>query len=161
MVTHTITINRESRAFRELLRVVPEYEKPRTRAECENGPRPCPFISCRQNLSADIISVVDYRRAEMTENIRLLHPGKDDPTDIEPPTGNNCALDYANRGGMSFDEIAEVFDFSRQRVQQIEQGALRKLRKHSPELLAQMLEGANFTPDPESVIGTAGGHSDT
>ncbi|HZJ54956.1 MAG TPA: DNA-binding protein, partial [Myxococcaceae bacterium] len=37
----------------ELLRSVDE-NRPRTRADCINGPRPCLFVSCKHNLYLDV-----------------------------------------------------------------------------------------------------------
>ena len=31
------------------------HERPRTRGDCKNLPRPCPFIGCRHNLWMDIL----------------------------------------------------------------------------------------------------------
>src|SRR5689334_22794199 len=32
----------------------PELERPRTVGDCRNGPRPCPWVSCRFNLLLDV-----------------------------------------------------------------------------------------------------------
>src|SRR5271170_95860 len=37
----------------ELLKSI-EGMRPRTRAECVNGPRPCLFVSCKHNLYLDV-----------------------------------------------------------------------------------------------------------
>ena len=44
--------------------------------------------------------------------------------------------DYA----MTFDEIAERMGVTRQRIQQIERSAMKKLRERHPQTLAMMLE---------------------
>src|SRR5262249_33319259 len=31
-----------------------DYDRPRTRAECKTGPRPCLFVSCKHHLYLDV-----------------------------------------------------------------------------------------------------------
>ena len=63
-----------------------DYEKPRMREECENGPRPCPFVSCKHHLFIDV--------SARTGAIKLNFP------DLEVWEMNEtCALDVADRGG--------------------------------------------------------------
>ena len=31
-----------------------DYYKPQTRAECVDGPRPCPYVSCKHHLYLDV-----------------------------------------------------------------------------------------------------------
>jgi hypothetical protein len=75
---------------------------PRTRADCLGGPRPCPWRACRFNLGPDV-------------------RGGGEPAET-------CALDVADRGGGTLEEIAVVLGLTRERVRQIERGALEKLR---------------------------------
>src|SRR5690606_3867534 len=52
----TISVKRMTKRELEIGRLLyPEtdYWKPRTRAECVDGPRPCPFVSCRHHLYVD------------------------------------------------------------------------------------------------------------
>lgn len=57
--------------------------RPKTRADCANVPRPCPFVGCRYNTYLDVLpnGVIQYR-----------HQGKE-PCDINPQL--SCALDIA------------------------------------------------------------------
>jgi hypothetical protein len=62
-----------------------DHDRPRTRAECVDGARPCPFVGCRHHLFLD----VDDHGA-----IRLNFP------DIAPDElGESCSLDIAERVG--------------------------------------------------------------
>jgi len=92
--------------------------RPRTRAECppkqDDGTRPCPWVGCRHHLAVDI----DGRG-----RLKIYRPHID-PTDWPMP----CALDHADRGGMTLEEIGELLGVSRERVRQIDEQARRAFR---------------------------------
>src|SRR5262245_15015702 len=53
----TISVKRMTKRELEIGRLLyPEtdYDKPRFRAECAEGPRPCPFVSCKYHLYIDV-----------------------------------------------------------------------------------------------------------
>ena len=53
----TISVKRMTKRELEIGRLLyPEtgYEKPRSREECLEGPRPCPFVSCKHHLFIDV-----------------------------------------------------------------------------------------------------------
>lgn len=87
--------------------------RPRVRADCKCGPRPCPWVSCRHHLALD---VSDFGALKL--NFPGLAPG-------ELPT--SCALDVAERGGLSLEEVGGLLNVTRERARQIEVSALRKL----------------------------------
>jgi hypothetical protein len=82
--------------------------RPRTRAECERGVRPCPFVSCRFNLALDI-----GRRGSLKVN----RPEE------------SCVLDVADEGGATRDRIGAAMGISRDAVRLIETAAIAKLRE--------------------------------
>ncbi len=86
------------------------YTRPQTRADCKNVPRPCPYVSCKFNLYLDA--------DEETGAIRFNHPGVE-PHELE----ETCALDVAERGGITLDETAKFVGLTRERVRQIELAA--------------------------------------
>lgn len=94
------------------LRAELERQRPRTRADCEGGPRPCPFISCRHHLYLDVTAY---------GTIRLNFPDQE-PWELE----ESCALDLADRGGMTLEEIGEVLHLTRERARQLETEALAR-----------------------------------
>lgn len=106
--------------------------RPRTRAECTNGPRPCPWVGCRMNTYLD----VDRR----TGRVALSRPGEPD----EVPADTSCALDLAERGGMSLSEVGDVLGVVRERVRQIEEEALTKVRLRSN--LGELASGLGAWP---------------
>lgn len=93
--------------------------RPATRGEClqgEHAERPCPFVSCRRHLAYD----VNPRSGAITEN----HPGRE--LDELPYT---CTLDAADRGGLTLEEVGAALNLTRERVRQLENRALAKLRR--------------------------------
>jgi len=57
-----------------------------------------------------------------------------------------CALDHADKGGMTLAEVGDIFGISRERVRQIEDGAMKKVK--------EALEKLGVEPsynDPESM----------
>jgi hypothetical protein len=77
--------------------------RPTVRADCLEGGinefRPCPWIGCRYNIAES---------------------QPDQPT---------CALDVADEGGVTLEEIGAMMHLTRERIRQVEDIALRKIRK--------------------------------
>lgn len=82
-----------------------------TEGACRNLPGRCPHTTCRFNLTSEFR---DNRGARPAE-IRL------------PVVREGCVLEAAERGGMTLEEIATRLSITRERVRQIETGALTKL----------------------------------
>jgi len=101
----------------ELQRVVEEIEasRPRSRADCAAGPRPCMFISCKHHLYLDV--------NPSTGSIKLNFPDKE-----VWEMGETCALDVADRGGISLEEVGAIMNLTRERIRQVETRGLLKLR---------------------------------
>ncbi len=113
----TISVKRMTKRELEIGRLLyPEadYWKPRTRAECAEGPRPCPFVSCQHHLYIDV--------SPRTGAIKLNFP------DLEVwDLGESCALDVADRGGTTLEDVGAIMNLTRERVRQVEVKALAKL----------------------------------
>lgn len=114
----TISIRRLSKAELnrgKLLYPEADYWRPTTRAECADMERPCPFVSCKYHLYIDVhpvrgsikINFPDLEVWEMTET---------------------CALDIADRGGITLEEVGEIMNLTRERVRQVETAGLAKLQ---------------------------------
>jgi hypothetical protein len=113
----TISVKRMTKRELEIGRLLfPEtdYWKPRNRAECLEGPRPCPFVSCKHHLFIDV--------SPRTGAIKLNFP------DLEVwDLGESCALDVADRGGTTLEDVGAIMNLTRERIRQVEVKALAKL----------------------------------
>lgn len=104
---------------------------PMTRAECEDGERPCPYVSCRHHLALDVVGhkarLVDLSLDPTVDPVLGCAPA--DVVDIRMRTPS-CALDVAEDGEHTLDEIAEYLGLTRERVRQVEEKALQKMSKN-------------------------------
>jgi hypothetical protein len=100
--------------------IKPEVERPRTRADCANGQRPCPWVSCKHHLYLDV--------NPETGSIKLNFP------DLElEDMRDTCSLDVADRGGITLEEVGEILNLTRERIRQVEVRGLVKLKAVSPD----------------------------
>ncbi len=91
-----------------------DYWKPTRRSECKDMERPCPFVSCKYHLYIDVHPV--------RGSIKLNFP------DVEVwEMTETCALDVAERGGITLEEVGEIMNLTRERVRQVETAGLSKL----------------------------------
>ncbi len=89
--------------------------RPRSRADCINSPRPCVFVSCKYNLYLDV--------NPETGSIKLNFPDKE-IWELE----YTCALDVAEKGGITLEEVGEIMNLTRERIRQVETRGLEKVR---------------------------------
>jgi hypothetical protein len=101
----------------ELKAIAEEIDRmrPRSRADCANGPRPCMFVSCKHHLYLDV--------NPGTGSIKLNFPDKE-IWELE----ETCALDVADRGGITLEEVGCIMNLTRERIRQVETRGLLKLR---------------------------------
>lgn len=99
--------------------------RPRTRGECQGGPRPCPWVGCRYHL---FLEMVNQGRA-----VRLPRGLDVEPETLQP----SCALDVADDGPVTLEEVAEFLGVTRERVRQVEDIALKKVHKRCPQALRE------------------------
>ena len=93
-----------------------ESKRPKTRADCVNGQRPCLFVSCKHNLYLDV--------NPETGSVKLNFPDKE-ITELQ----YTCALDVAEKGGITLEEVGEIMNLTRERIRQVETQGLLKLRE--------------------------------
>lgn len=100
-----------------------DHTRPRTRADCIDGPRPCPYVGCRHHLGLDV-----------REGGSIAYSGA-----VE-----TCSLDVADEGGLPLLEVGRIIGVTRERIRQIEREALWKLQaaalvsKHLREAMASV-----------------------
>jgi Sigma-70, region 4 len=114
----TISVKRMTKRELELGRLlypdVDDVERPHTRAECSDAPRPCPYVSCQHHLYLDV--------SARTGAIKLNFP------DLEVwEMTETCALDVADRGGTTLEEVGAIMNLTRERIRQVEVKGLAKL----------------------------------
>lgn len=97
--------------------------RPKTRADCQGGPRPCPFATCRYNL------MVEIGHGGM---LRVTYP--DVEFENRPDT---CALDVADRGGETLEGVASILGVTRERVRQLEAHGLKAMRLREKLLMEE------------------------
>ena len=111
-----------------------DIARPTTREECRGEMRPCPWVACKHHLYLDI--------NPETGSIKINFP------DLEPwELKHTCALDVAERGGITLEEVGEIMNLTRERIRQVEVRGLLKLKMGSPspdELGAELLAGKKF-----------------
>jgi hypothetical protein len=95
-----------------------EVPRPRTRAECRGHDGPCPWVSCKHHLYLDINPV--------TGSIKVNFP------DLEPwELPETCALDVAETGARTLEQVGVITNLTRERVRQVESISLQKLAASS------------------------------
>jgi len=106
-----------------VLTVLPD--RPRTRGECPDT-RPCPWVGCKYHLYLDV--------RPHTGTIKLNFPG------LEPwELPETCVLDVADRATArgectTLQEVGDYMNVCRERVRQVQDSALEKLRAAKEEL---------------------------
>ena len=99
------------------------YQRPLVRGDClaggSNAARPCPWVSCAQHLALSV--------DEDNGNVKVTLPGADMEPNLDAMR-DTCALDVADRGGETLDEVGAATNLTRERIRQLEAVALRALR---------------------------------
>jgi hypothetical protein len=114
----TISVKRMTKRELELGRLLypdmEDIERPTMRSDCLEGARPCPFVSCTHHLYLDV--------SARTGAIKVNFP------DLEVwEMSETCALDVADRGGTTLEEVGAIMNLTRERIRQVEVKGLAKL----------------------------------
>ncbi len=110
--------------------------RPRSRADCANGPRPCMFISCKHHLYLDV--------NPSTGSIKLNFPDRE-VWELD----ETCALDVADRGGITLEEVGSIMNLTRERIRQVETRGLLKLRAVAEDEPRTGAAAARLEPEPD------------
>ena len=90
-------------------------QRPLVREDCAGGQRPCPWVICRYHLFLDVTHA---------GSIVLNFPELLGPEELD----SSCALDIADRGALTLDEVGDLMNLTRERIRQIEEKATRDAR---------------------------------
>jgi hypothetical protein len=113
-------LTKEELRMGALLAPMDDIKRPVTRADCLDGPRPCPWVSCKHHLFLDV--------NPETGSIKLNFPDQD-VWDMK----DTCSLDVADRGGITLEDVGEILNLTRERIRQVEVRGLLKLKMIGPE----------------------------
>ncbi len=97
---------------------ITSYQKPKKRADCLKMKRPCLFVSCKYHLYLDV--------NPETKSIKFNFPDQE-----VWELRETCALDVADKGGVTLEEVGAIMNLTRERIRQVEMRALQKLRQNS------------------------------
>jgi hypothetical protein len=109
-------LSREERRAGQLLIYPDDVERPWSRGDCQDGARPCPWVSCRYHLYLDV--------DRGSGSLKLNFPDRE-PWELE----ETCSLDVADRGGETLERVGELIHVTRERTRQIEVAALGRARR--------------------------------
>jgi len=87
--------------------ILANAHRPRTRADCKDGPRPCPWVACRYHLYLDIRA-----KGGITLNFPEIDPS-------EMPKDRSCALDIADGDPITQEDVATVMNITKERARQL------------------------------------------
>jgi len=105
--------------------------RPKTRAECVDGPRPCPWIGCRYHL------LFDWKY--VAQQISIL--SDEEVIDLLWEMPETCALDVVvNRYRLTLQEIGNVMGICRERVRQLEERGKRVWEINALETSSEICE---------------------
>lgn len=99
-------------------------ERPRTRGECVDAPRPCPWVTCRHHLLLDI--GVDGR---LLRSHDFDEHDEDSIADALCEMSETCSLDVAALGGGDAERVGELVGISREEVHRCIQGVGAQLSR--------------------------------
>ena len=91
-----------------------DIRRPQSRGECRDGIRPCPFVGCKYHLYLDV--------NPETHSIKKNFPHKE-VWELE----ETCALDVAERGGLTLEEVGDLLNLTRERIRQMEALGVQRL----------------------------------
>jgi hypothetical protein len=140
-VAPALTLSARRFSYREVERGGREFPpeaaaaRPRTYGECQRdglglADNPCPFVSCVHHLALD----VEPRRGALKVNF----PG----VEIEDMAAT-CALRVAASGGEALERVGRLMNITRERVRQIEERGLARLRLAAGDLRAELTDDAH------------------
>lgn len=84
--------------------------RPKTRGDCQQSCRPCVWVGCSYNLYLDVT-----RSGSIHLNFPHLEPGQ---------MTASCALDIADQGGATLEEVGALYNVTMEKARQDEKEAI-------------------------------------
>ena len=100
-------LTREEKREALILHYPEGIDRPRQRGDCQSMERPCPFVSCEHHLYLD----VNPESGAIKLNFPHLEVWE---------MAETCALDVADRGGITLEEVGAILNLTRERIRQVE-----------------------------------------
>ena len=127
-------LTREELRIGRLLYPPVDTPRPESRGECAGSARPCPWVSCKHHLYLDV--------NPETGSIKVNFP------DLEVwEMKETCAIDVADRGGITLEDVGDIMNLTRERIRQVEVRGLLKLKMASPSAEEMGLSGVRSNKD--------------
>lgn len=101
----------------EIVAYPDDVDRPLTRGECRDMPRPRPFVSCSHHLYLDV-------NPSGSLTVNFPHIGVHEMKE-------SCSLDVADRAGITLEEVGAIVGVTRERIRQVEEIAVRKIARES------------------------------
>ena len=109
-------LSKDERADLDQVREELEELRPRSRSDCREGIRPCPWVGCQYHLYLDV-----KPNGNITFNFRDLEPWELEET---------CSLDVVEREqGVTLEAVGSIMNLTRERVRQVESAAKEKIKE--------------------------------
>ena len=116
----TKSIRDLGKELQDMEQYINKHPRPKTRSDCENAIRPCPWVGCKYHLYLDVAE---------NGSIKFNFP------DLSPKQiPESCALDVAAQGEKTLDEVGNLLNLSRERIRQIESKVTQNLGKILQEM---------------------------
>lgn len=108
-------------------------QRPKTRADCRDAVRPCPWVSCRHHLFFELTTEGKIRCPWRDDGIDWANEEKATEAFAEllvNYTGPTCVLDVTEQhpDGLQLQEIADRLGVDVTRIERSQQSALEKLK---------------------------------
>lgn len=109
--SQTLPLRLSEKERRRLVVYPTDVVRPRTRGDCSESVRPCPFVSCKHHLYIDV--------NEHSGRVKVNFPHLE-----VHELAESCSLDVADRGGVTLEVVGACMNITRERIRQVETLAL-------------------------------------